>query len=140
MKIESRPINNGETFCCSIKAAKEIFNNTSVTLSFAFVGPHVSFIGHGPFNPWCRKNVKGNVVAIMNTYPNVSNCTLFFFVEKEAKMTSELKKQFEQEFLPKFFNNYIHDATQSHEYDSFTRVMMVDFRENHFVWLEKTFK
>ena len=36
MKINARPLNEGETFVCSMKKAKEMFKNTDVHLNFAY--------------------------------------------------------------------------------------------------------
>ena len=38
MKVKVRPLNEGETFCCSIRKAKEVFRNTDVYLDFSYLG------------------------------------------------------------------------------------------------------
>ena len=106
MKIHSRPINAGETFCTSIKHAKSIFSDTDVTLDFGafsrYYAPHKNEIGFGYYD----KKIEGSVVAQMILHRGVDCSQLHFFVVKNEHMSLEMKKIFEDQILQKLFEMY----------------------------------
>ena len=107
MKVYSRSINTGETFCTSLKAAKSIFENTEVKLCFGEFSreynPHQNEIGFGYY----KKNIAGQVVAHMVLEYGVNCPLLKFYVIKSNIISVSLKDDFEHNVLPALFYLYI---------------------------------
>ena len=101
MKVYSRPLNEGETFCTSIKTAKAIFRDTEVKLCFGEFGrqynPYKNEFGYGYY----KKNIKGTVVASMILHPGVNSPLLGFYVVKSDSVSDSMKDYFEKDMLCK---------------------------------------
>ena len=101
MKVYSRPLNDGEMFCTSIKAAKSVFQNTEVKLCFGEFGrqynPYKNEFGYGYY----KKNIKGTVVASMILHPGVNSPLLGFYVVKSYSISDSMKDYFEKDILYK---------------------------------------
>lgn len=106
MKIYSRPINAGETFCTSIKTAKSVFNNTEIELCFAEFrrnyNPYSNEFGFGYY----KKNIRGKVVANMILHPRVNCPLLSFYVLKSNEVSIELINDFQNNVLHQLFEIY----------------------------------
>jgi len=106
MKVYSRPINAGETFCTSIKTAKSIYENTEIHLCFGEFGrqynPHKNEIGFGYYS----KNIRGKVVANMILHPGVDCPLLSFYVIKSNDISTELKNHFQHDILYQLLEIY----------------------------------
>lgn len=106
MKIYSRPINAGETFCTSINVAKSVFDNTEVKLCFGEFSrqyiPHKNEIGYGYY----KRNICGTVVAQMILHPNVNCPLLCFYVIKSKDISGELKNVFQNDVLHQLLEIY----------------------------------
>ena len=106
MKVYSRPINAGETFCTSIKTAKSVFKNTEIELCFAEFGrkynPHNNEFGFGYY----KKNIRGKVVASMILHPGVNCPMLAFYVFKSNEISIELINNFQNNVLYQLFEIY----------------------------------
>ncbi len=106
MKIYSRPINEGETFCTSIKAAKNIFKNTEVKLCFGEFSreynPYKNEIGYGYY----KKNILGTVVAKMVLHPGVNCPLLCFYVINSKDISIELINTFQNDILQQLLEIY----------------------------------
>lgn len=99
MKIYSRSINAGETFCTSIQNAKDVFETTDVKLCFGEFrrkyNPHKNEIGYGYY----KRNIHGQVVANMILEPAVSCPLLKFYVVKSSSISNSMKVDFEKNVL-----------------------------------------
>ena len=111
MKIYSRSINSGETFCTTINTAKSVFKDTEVKLCFGEFGrqynPYKNEIGFGYYT----KNIKGKVVASMVLNPGVDCPLLCFYVIKSKDISVELKDNFKNNILLQLleiYNEFIH--------------------------------
>ena len=106
MKIYSRPLNDGEMFCTSIKAAKSVFQDTEVKLCFGEFGrqynPYKNEFGYGYY----KKNIKGTVVASMILHPGVKSPLLGFYVIKSDSISDSMKDYFETDVLCKLRRIY----------------------------------
>lgn len=108
MKVYYRPINEGETFCTSIKNAKSIFQNTEIKLCFREFSrqynPYKNEIGYGYY----KRNIFGTVVAKMVLNPGVNCPLLSFYVVKSKEFTDELKTSFQNDILYQLLEMYKH--------------------------------
>lgn len=99
MKIYSRAINIGETFCTSKKQAKNVFENTEVKLCFgAFrkkYTPYQNEIGYGYY----KRNIHGQVVSNMILEPGVNCPMLKFYIVKSDGLSSSTRDDFESNVL-----------------------------------------
>ena len=106
MKVYYRPINEGETFCTSIKKAKSVFQNTEIKLCFGEFSkqynPYKNEIGYGYY----KKNIFGNVVVQMVLHPGVNCPLLSFYVVKSRDFTDELKVKFQNDILYQLLEIY----------------------------------
>ena len=102
MKVYSRPINTGETFCTSIKAAKSLFENTDVKLCFGEFrrqyNPYTNEFGFGYY----KKNIYGTVVATMTLEPNVKCALISFYILKPNTFSMSLKTACHRALLTSF--------------------------------------
>ena len=75
MKVYSRPLNDGEMFCTSIKAAKSVFQNTEVKLCFGEFGrqynPYKNEFGYGYY----KKNIKRKHLSLWEIAESRNTCT-----------------------------------------------------------------
>jgi len=116
MEIHCRPLNSGEMFCCSAKKAKDIFKDTEIHIDFAYLGRDFSTFAETPDAYYCKRCVKGRVIASLFMQSNNKKAILSFYVLKESMFSYELKKEFEQVHLPEFYRlyqNLINDHTLS---------------------------
>ena len=126
MDIKTRPLNKGETFCCSFKKAKEIFKDTEVFLNFAYTGRHFSTFAETPDGYYWARNVKGKVICEMLTSSGKERPILSFYVLKEKNFSDELKDEFEQKCLPEFYRLY-KELLNDHVLAQNTKMMLVEF-------------
>ena len=106
MKIYSKPVNNGETFCCRMKPVKDLFRNTPISISFAGLGREYGAWINTPYYAYMKNRIKGRVVCEMTLTSGCNNAILCFYPLKNELITDNLKRQFEQEFLPQIFEFY----------------------------------
>ena len=106
MKVSVRSLNKGETFCCSVKCAKSIFQSTDVHLNFSFFGRDYSVLKESSRGYFLKNKIKGRVVASMTVYNVTSEAMLSFYVLKESQYPLEMKEIFENTYLPKFLEFY----------------------------------
>ena len=106
MKINYRPLNSGESFYTSVKAAKAIFKNTEIKLCFGAYGrqycPYKNEFGYGYY----KKNIHGTVVATTFLHPGVKYTLLNFYVVKSESISSTLRDIFENDILHKLYDLY----------------------------------
>ena len=113
MNVFVRPLNKGETFCCSVRKAKEVFKDTEVSLGFAVIRDYAVFMGT-KLDTYFNKNVRGRVLATMDLLEGQTSTSIGFYVVKEKSFPTELKQEFEQVYLLKFYEFYQrHANTQS---------------------------
>ncbi len=62
MTVKTRPLNQGEKFCCSMKKVKELFADTDVTLDFGYLGREYVTFGHTKDAYYMENHVKGKVL------------------------------------------------------------------------------
>jgi len=102
MKVKTRPLNNGETFACSIKKAKDTFKDTPIYLSFAYLGRDFSTFEETPDWYFYKKNIRGRVLSSMQMSENYPEPILGFYVIKEKLWGSELQDEYENKLLPAY--------------------------------------
>ena len=106
MKVYYRPINNGETFCTSIKKSKSVFQNTEIKLCFGEFSkqynPCKNEIGYAYY----KRNIFGIVVAETVLQPGVECPLLSFYVVKSKDFTDELKEKFQNDILYQLLEIY----------------------------------
>ena len=106
MEIKIRPLNTGESFLCSIKKAKEVFRDTSVTLSFAYTSRIYGTFSRTPDAFYLKNKIKGTVVASMAMHPTEKTPLLCFYVLKKKDISSQIQHEFETKFLLEFYHFY----------------------------------
>lgn len=106
MQVKVRPLNAGETFCCSIKKAKAVFRDTNVYLNFAFFGRDFGTFARTADRFYCERNVRGIVVSNMHIYSRSERPMLSFYALREKDFPEERKREFEQKYLPKYYTLY----------------------------------
>lgn len=125
MEIKKRPLNTGETFCCSMKEAKEVFKDTAVFLDFAYLGRDYGTFARTPDRYYLQRKVTGRIVAHMNMYSKDKRPIIGFYVLKEKDFPSELRTEFEQKYLPEFYRLY-NELFDDQSLISTTKQMMVE--------------
>ena len=106
MKINARPLNEGETFVCSMKKAKEMFKNTDVHLNFAYYTRDYGTFAETQDRYFVKKNITGRVVASMYMHSGYKSPILSFYVIGKNNFCDELRVEFEQKYLPEFYKLY----------------------------------
>lgn len=106
MKVYVRPLNKGETFCCSVKEVKEIFKDTEAILHFAFFGRNYSTFAETPDGYYLKNKIKGYVIAASQMEARRKNPIIGFYVLRNNMFSIEMKKEFSQKYLPEFYNLY----------------------------------
>ncbi len=107
MKVKIRPLNNGETFCCSVKCAKKSFKNTEIFLNFAFLGRDYATFANTPDSFYLKNKIKGRVIASLYAHSKTGKSILSFFVVKQEDFSQDLKEQFELVYMPKLIEFYL---------------------------------
>ena len=107
MKVDVRPLNKGETYCCSVKQAKYLFRETQVSLNFAFTGREFKTVYEHPIYHFVNRNIKGKIIAYAWIGVREANALLNFFSLKESEFSNDLKEEFELKFLSQFYDLYI---------------------------------
>lgn len=102
MNIFSRPLNKGETYCCSLKKVKEVFYGTNVNIDFGFGGRDFGYLLGSPLATYCNKHIFGRVIASMETHAGIKVANIGFCVLKEKDFHKELKSEFEEKILPQY--------------------------------------
>ena len=126
MEIKKRPLNKGETFCCSMKKAKEVFRDTKIYLNFAYLGRHHSTFAETPDGYYWARNVKGRVISEMQTSSGRERPILSFYVLKETNFPAELRDEFEQKYLPEFYRLY-QELLSDQSLKITTKLMLVEY-------------
>lgn len=113
MEVHVRTLNAGETFCCSIKKAKEIFRETSVRLDFAYFGR--SYAARTETSPayYLKRDIQGRIISKMSMCIGEKSPLLSFFILKKEFFSSELKNEYEQKYLPEFYHFYQENLNDS---------------------------
>lgn len=106
MKIDVRPLNKGETFCCPIKSVKEIFKNTSVHLNFAYLGRNFGTFAYTSDAYYMKNNIRGIVISSMYMRPRDEEPIYSFYVIKEELCSPEIKEEYEKKYLPLYYQLY----------------------------------
>ncbi len=90
-----------------------MFKDTEVRLLFAMIRDYAVFMGTN-LDTYLNKNVRGRVLTAMHLYEGQTSTAIGFYVVKEKSFPTELKQEFEQVYLPKFYEFYQKQAnTQS---------------------------
>lgn len=131
MKIYYRPINFGETFCTSVKNAKDVFKNTEVKLCFGEFKreyrPYKNEIGYGYY----KKNIHGKVIASMILEPSVICPLLKFYVLKSDDISNSIKSDFENNVLLQLRDIYAQFCSAGSSQQK-TTVFWVELLDNKF--------
>ena len=140
MRILSRPLNKGETFCCSMRAAKELFRNYDITLNFSYLGRDFGTFAETPDRYYVERNVKGRIVSSLYMYTNQARPILSFYVLKEENYSPELRTQYEKEFLPEHLRMY-KELTKNPEAKKIDdKIMLVTLKDGKFNLYETTLR
>ena len=132
MEIDVRPLNKGETFCCSIKKVKEMFKDTDVHLNFSFYGRDYSTLGEGPMANYWKKNIRGRIISHMSICEGQKDVLFSFYVLKEATFSADLKEEFEQTYRPKFYAFHQKQRNAEKPVILTNSFMLVEFLEGSF--------
>lgn len=132
MKIQIRPLNKGETFCCSVRAAKEMFKNTDINLNFAFYSRDYGTFAHSPDAYYLKNNIKGRVIAALYAHNKTTHTNLSFYVIKKNEFTQKIIEDFEKSFLPKFYDFY-HNHLQIESLSDKTAMMLVELYKHQLI-------
>ena len=107
MKIYNKPINKNEVFCCSLKAAKAVFNDTEISLNFAGLGRSFAAFAESPIWYYVKRNVKGNIIAELNMTGGFSTAAILsFYVFNNNVFSKEIIELFEGTYLYKLYHIY----------------------------------
>lgn len=140
MRMLSRPLNKGETFCCSMRTVKELFREHNITLDFSYLGRDFGTFAETPDRYYVERNVKGRIVSSLYMRTNDKNAILSFYVLKEQNYSPELKKQYEKEFLPEYLRMY-KELTKDPEAKKIDdKMMLVTLKDGKFNLYETTLK
>ena len=90
-----------------MKTAKDIFRNTELCLNFACYGRNYQTFSNIPDYYYVKHNVKGIIIAASYMHNRELSPLLSFNVIKQTDITPEIKKEFEQRFLPEYYKLYI---------------------------------
>lgn len=125
MQVKVRPLNQGETFCCSVKKAKEVFQETSIYLDFSYLGRDFCMFAESPIWYFYKKNIRGRVLSSMRMSENYPEPLLSFYVVKEKDFDNLLKKQYEDKFLPEYYRLY-KEMTNVKQPAGIEKIMLVE--------------
>ena len=106
MKFKRRPLNKGETFCCSVKRCKELFAETAAFLDFAYLSRTNITFKETADSYYIKKHIKGQIVFEMLMRPRDAEAILSFYAIKENRYSEELKKEFDDVYLPMIYKKY----------------------------------
>jgi len=106
LEVKTKPLNAGETFCCSMKKAKELFNGTAVFLNFAYLGRDFATFAETPDRYYWKKSVKGRIIVSAQMRSREERPIISFYVLREKDFSAELKAEFEQKYLPEYYRLY----------------------------------
>jgi len=132
MKVSVRPLNKGETFCCSIKRAKELFKETPMHLNFSYYGRDFCAFAESPSWYFYKKRVRGRVLSFIQLSENYPHPLLSFYVVKEVNFGPELKKQYEEKFLPEYLRLY-KEMTDIQQPIGIEKIMLVELIDGKLV-------
>ena len=136
----SRPLNKGETFCCSMRAVKELFREYNITLDFSYLGRDFGTFAETPDRYYVERNVKGRIVSSLYMYTNQARPILSFYVLKEENYSPELRTQYEKEFLPEHLRMY-KELTKNPEAKKIDdKIMLVTLKDGKFNLYETTLR
>ena len=96
MKIDVRPLYKGETFCCSIKSAKELFKDTPVYLDFSYLSRTFGTFAYTSDAYYVKNNIKGHVISSMYMRPRDENPIYSFYVIKNTLCSTQIKEEYEK--------------------------------------------
>ena len=128
MQVKTRTLNDGETFCCSLQKAKELFKNTDTVLNFGYTSRNFGTFVGTPDYYYVKKNIKGKVLASMYSYSVEQTTMLSFYPVSKSKLNENLKQVFEKIYLPKFYDIYINRVPNEKAIK--TKVLIVELVEN----------
>ena len=126
MELKIRPLNRGETFCCSVKCAKSFFKNTQVFLNFAFLGRDYATFAHTSDAYYLKNKIKGRVIASLYAHSKTEKSILSFYALKQDEFSQELKKEFELLYIPKLLDFY-HTQLKRDGVSDHTKMMLIEF-------------
>ena len=125
MEIKIRPLNKGETFCCSVKCAKSFFKTTEILLNFAFSGRDYSTFAHTKDSYYLKSKIKGRVVASLYAHSKTEKSILSFYVVKQNDFSQNLKNQFELIYMPKLVDFY-HSQLKREDLSDHTKMILIE--------------
>lgn len=106
MKVRVRPLNKGETFCCSIRAVKNLFRHTDIQADFSYFGRNYSTMIGTQYDTYYLQKIKGRVIASLSMTSRQKSPILSFYVLHECDFPLSLKQEFEERCLPQFLELY----------------------------------
>ncbi len=114
MELHKRGLNKGETFCCSVKKVKELFKDTEIHLDFAsFYKSFILFKDSPPLISYVKNHIRGKVICDVSMMLRQESPILSFYVLKENEYPNELKEEFEERYLPQFYEFYMRNLNDT---------------------------
>lgn len=132
MEIRVRPLNAGETFCCSVACAKRKFKDTELFLNFSFLGRDYATFAQTKDAYYLKNKIKGRVVASLYAHSEKRDSILSFYVLKEKDITPKLKNHFEAVYLPKLMAFYRAQLSRKNGLSDQIRVILIELYEGQF--------
>ena len=124
MELKVGWLNKGEMFCCSVKKAKDLFKDTEIHLNFACYGRVYSTFAETKEGYYLKNNIKSRVISSMYMLPGAAQTILAFYVVKRKSFPEDLKTEFEQVYLPKYYEIY-NEMLNANKFEK-TRMVLVE--------------
>lgn len=105
MKVNKKPLNDGECFACNVAYAKNFFKDIDGQLNFAYYGRDFSAFNHTPRYYFLKNKIKGRIIASALVYPQ-GELIIDFYAIKIGTYTNEIKTKFEKTILPNIISLY----------------------------------
>jgi len=103
-----------------------LFKSTDVTLNFGYTNRTFgTFVGTPDFY-YVKKHITGRVVASMYSYSKKAASLLNFFAIPETLFNEDLKRIFEEVYLPKFYDLYVNKTNDEELSPLKTKMLLIE--------------
>ena len=131
MKIRTRALNPGETFCCRISSFKKYFSKTTLRGHFADLGREYAVFLNSFEDTYLKKNVKGYVIASTTMCCLYDEPAVCFYAIPKQYFDEKKKEEFERSFFPIIMDIYQKTRTES-QYDPMV-TFLVEYLEGNMI-------
>lgn len=131
MRIRTRVINDGETFCCRISSFKKYFSETTLTGNFAYLGREYAVFLNTYHDTFLKRNVKGYVIASTTMCCSYDEPAVCFYVVPSKYFDDKKKEEFESICFPIIMDIYQKTRVES-RYDQMV-TFLAEYREDKII-------